>query len=259
MLSDIEQSQFLDFLSGNGRRLIAVIGAYIDESGTHKDAPLLSVACYFAPRSRWGAFERDWMPILKRHGITCFHAVNRDHDKLRPSLCELIQHCRLNAVIVSVSRSVYDLWASAQMRSVLGDPYAACVTNCVIKVCTLTKKKYYGESVSFVIEAGQPKTEHLELKIKSMMDRPLYRDCAPISSVTLAEKEGFVPLQTADFLSHVFSTREIYWINELSKNGLMYSSFIDQKALKESSNELKNIFRRNRWIHKNIAKNLAEN
>jgi hypothetical protein len=110
MVLNNEKRQFLSFLSGNGRRCIAVIEAFIDESGTHSDAPLLSVACYFAPHSRWGAFQRDWAPILKEHGIDCFHAVNRHHDKLRPYLSTIIHRCRLHGVITSVPRSIYNLY-----------------------------------------------------------------------------------------------------------------------------------------------------
>ena len=108
--------------------------------------------------------------------------------------------------------------------------------------------------MSFVIESGQPKTEHLELKIKSMMrDDLLFPERAPISSVTLAKKGDFAPLQAADFLSHVYSTDDIYWTHELGKEGLIDYAIMNPKALEKASDELKNIFRRNRRI-KNITK-----
>lgn len=48
--------------------------AYIDESGTHADAPVTVMAGHIAKVGRWQAFDRDWQKMLKREGITHTHA-----------------------------------------------------------------------------------------------------------------------------------------------------------------------------------------
>jgi hypothetical protein len=223
-----------------------VIEAYIDESGTHRGAPLLAVAAYFAAHGTWGRFNRDWDAILKQHNISCFHATESECDALRPSLAKLIEDCKLRGVVAAVPRPVYDQYASAQVKGSLGDAYRTCVTLCVIKTCRLVKEHYPDRSVSFFIEDGQPNTESLLSNLRLLMeDHALDSDCAPIASVDLARKD-LAPLQTADFLSHVHSTSDLVWINDLTKRGRIYVAPIDEDVLKGSSTGIKRMFAQQR-------------
>ncbi len=216
-----------------------MIEAYIDESGAHHEAPFLVVAAYFAPYSTWRAFNRDWQPILKQQNISCFHAKERRCDVLRPSLAKIIEDRQLWAVVATMARSAYSQCASAQVRSSLGDAYAACASLCVSKTCKLVKSYYYDQSVSFFIEAGQPKTEHLLSAYKLMEGHAPGSDCAPIASVTSVRKEDFAPLQTADFLSHVYSTSDFVWFNYLSRRGRIYVADVNGDVLKDVSKGVK--------------------
>lgn len=216
---------------------MGVIQAYIDESGTHTDtdAPAVCVACYFASSIKWAAFEKDWKPVLEHHGIKCFQAKNREHDIIRPFLADIIEGCKLRGVVTAVNRKTYDAYASAQTKSLLGDAYGACMSNCVIKVCRLGKELYPGSSVKFFIAAGQPKNEHIVLKLNSMTGNSFDSHCAPIAGATLADKEDITPLQTADFLSHVYSTQDTAWINRLTSRGLIWFSPVGSKGLEETA------------------------
>jgi len=224
-----------------------VIEAYIDESSTHWDAPFLCVACYFGPHSRWRAFERQWQPILKEHEIKSFHAKNGKHDKVRPFLAKIIEDCKFKGVMASVSRSVYNQFASAQLRSGLGDPYAACVSQCVMKTCRLVKIYHPDKKVSFFIEAGQPKTERIEASFKSMIGRAFGAEFAPIAGVALVKKEDFTPLQTADFLSHVYGTQDMTCFNYLTRRRLIWLASIGPEILEDTSSGVKIMLAEQRW------------
>jgi hypothetical protein len=233
-----------------------VVQAYIDESGTHTntDTPVVCVACYFAPYSRWSAFNREWLPILKQKKILCFHAKNPKHDKVRPFLAKIIDDCRLKGVIVAVSRSEYQQYASPQMRSALGSAYSACLSQCVFKTRSLVRTYHPDKKVSFFIEAGQPKTEHIEASLKLMINDKLPRDeFAQVAAVAWVKKEDFTPLQTADFLSHIYSTQDMTWFNFLTRRRLIWLARIESEVLEDTSDGVKVILSRRRWLRK-IAK-----
>ena len=61
--------QLLALFSGDGRRLVAVIEAYIDESGTDGRSPVICVGGYAGEHDEWTAFERAWEPTLRNAGI----------------------------------------------------------------------------------------------------------------------------------------------------------------------------------------------
>lgn len=224
-----------------------MIEAYIDESGTHYEAPFMTVAAYFAPHSSWSAFNQDWEAILKAHNIECFHAKDPGCDALRPVLAKIIEDRRLKGVITFVSRQVYAQHASAQIRSRLGSAYAACVSQCVFKTCRLAKIYYPGKPVAFFIEAGQPKTEHIEEGLKLMIGKDLDRELAPVGGVALVRKKDFIPLQAADFLSHVYSTQDMDWFNYLARRGLIWSVPIEKQALEKTSAVVKTMIADSKW------------
>lgn len=54
--------------------------AYIDESGTHKESPILVMGMALAAADRWEAFEREWNAMLEREQLPYIHfteLVNR--------------------------------------------------------------------------------------------------------------------------------------------------------------------------------------
>jgi hypothetical protein len=64
---------------GNGHlRLLAMIDAYLDESGIHKGASMCVIAGYFAEPREWKKFESDWRSLLSAHLVKMpdFHAMD---------------------------------------------------------------------------------------------------------------------------------------------------------------------------------------
>lgn len=59
-------------------KVLAMIQAYLDESGIHDKAKVCVIGGYFAGQSRWKKFESDWLKLLNKFKVPMdkFHAKN---------------------------------------------------------------------------------------------------------------------------------------------------------------------------------------
>lgn len=239
----------IDLLSLRGRGCIAVLEAYLDESGTHKGAEILCVAGYVGNRKEWFAFEKGWQKQLNKSGIACFHAKKPECNLLKLPLAEAIDKRTLMAVVCSVEPNIFNIHTSSQVKSSMGNAYATCAFQCAIKICQWAKENNLGP-VSITLEAGQPNVDFVEEILKTGMDDD--RFC--ISSVAIAKKTDFVPLQTADFLSHVCSTRESSWFDYLMRGDNRFHTHLTPDKLIKTSKEVKSLIARKRKLRRAMLK-----
>ena len=57
-----------------GDRIFAMLTAYMDDSGSHDNAPVCVLAGYFGGWRRWLEFEESWIAVLKKYCVKEFHA-----------------------------------------------------------------------------------------------------------------------------------------------------------------------------------------
>ena len=60
---------------------MASFQAYFDESGTHDQSPMVVVVGALARKSSWDAIVPRWSAVLKRFGVTCFHATDLNNSR----------------------------------------------------------------------------------------------------------------------------------------------------------------------------------
>jgi hypothetical protein len=105
--------------------------------------------------------------------------------------------------------------------------------------------------VDVVIEAGQPNAGYVVDLIRNLMiDDP----DSGIASVGVARKQDHVPLQTADFLSHVYATPDYYWSQQLAGIGNVFGVRMTQELLINSSNRVKSLIAKRRKMRKEARK-----
>ena len=236
--------ELINVLSGHGRRYIAVLWVYLDESGTHKGAPLLSVAGYMGCEREWHEFEKEWCPHLKKANVPYFHAIDPKCSSLKPLLASAITKRNLRGIICSIKPDDYKLYASSQFKGTLGNAYAICAFMCALHISDWAKDNNLG-SVSFIIEAGQPNADHVEHILKSMINDANFN----IAGVMMAKKDEFIPLQTADFISHVFSTTDINdeaWLEYLVKFGQIFHVPLNSNQIVQASKDIKVVYMKQR-------------
>jgi hypothetical protein len=71
----IDEVEFLVHPKDGHRKIIAMIQAYIDESGIQAGAPICLVGGYFGGIGQWKRFQIKWQRILDKEGIEEFHAI----------------------------------------------------------------------------------------------------------------------------------------------------------------------------------------
>jgi Protein of unknown function (DUF3800) len=55
--------------------------AYLDESGTHDDSPIMLMGGFLANEDQWKSFDKEWQSLLNSFGIPFSHAVDLKHRK----------------------------------------------------------------------------------------------------------------------------------------------------------------------------------
>jgi hypothetical protein len=262
-----ESREYIDFLSLHGRGCIAVLYAYLDESGTHAGAPVLCVAGYVGNRKQWLAFDKEWLPKLKDSGISSFHAVESECDRLRlPLASAIVDKGNFMGTICSVKPDIYNTYATQELKNSMGNAYAACAVSCAWVICDYAYRNNLGP-VTFVYEIGQPNADFVVRAIKTLA---LHKDPEMnIVGVSLGRKEECVPLAAADFLSHVYGSssydkNSVDWYNYLVRTKKIYLTKLTPEQLvnmskisneyideKRSLKELKRIMRfKAKYAHK---------
>lgn len=65
----------------NARRLLVMLWCYLDDSGTDRTTPTVTMAGYVAPLSKWRHFEVSSRRLFKSYNVGNFHAKTfHDHD-----------------------------------------------------------------------------------------------------------------------------------------------------------------------------------
>lgn len=207
--------------------------AFFDESGTHTGAPVLCVAGYAGSQAEWLLFTDEWRERLNQFNISCFHAKEPNCNILRPYLAKAILNRELVGFICSVDPATYKAYASAQVKSSMGNAYAACVFMCAWWMRQWADENSLG-SLSIVYEAGQPNANFIQRAFNAMMAES---GDFGVSAFAMAKKEEFIPLQATDFLSHVYSTKDVIWSKQLAAKGNIIKAAITQEQLKDVSDK----------------------
>jgi uncharacterized protein DUF3800 len=62
-------------------RVVVVLQAYFDDSGTHRDSPVSVMSGYVASKAGWKKFEKESKQLFKREGIDYFRAKLFEHGQ----------------------------------------------------------------------------------------------------------------------------------------------------------------------------------
>ena len=138
--------------------------AYFDESGTHRNSPIMCVAGYLIESDQCRRFQVEWDAVLSKYRIPYFHMSDCAHGSgvfagvpknIRSAICQsLIETIKLRAEIgiaVSVSESEFQSLMPVEFRV---DPYSFCVSYCMQGVIAWAEKYKVAEPISYFFESG---------------------------------------------------------------------------------------------------------
>lgn len=226
-----------------------MIEAYLDESGTHTGSPLVVVAGWVGSREAWKSFIEEWNIHLTNAGISCFHATNPECESLKGLLTLTILKTDLYGVAWSVNPVDFKKNVSDKFMSRFGNAYSTCAFLCAGLISGLAKRDGYGH-VALVYEAGQPNADFIHKTITAMITEP---EDHRLDSITFMNKKspGAIPLQAADFLSHVIGINETKWINLFLKSGKLHPPVrMPPEKIKETSKKIEAMIVRQRALRR---------
>jgi hypothetical protein len=158
------------FPFGAKERLMALLQAYFDESGTHEGgaqgpSPFVVVAGYVGLAEQWGKFQEEWMATLQKRGLHEFHMSEfiagrgpfRRMDKLARfwlllDLLFVIQNHSLIGIYCVISTDDFsDALDEFEPRPT---PYTMCAWECIAHVKFWQKEQGHPGPVAFMFEDG---------------------------------------------------------------------------------------------------------
>lgn len=195
------------------RRVVVVLWAYFDESGSHQQSEVFTLAGLVSTAKRWEHFSAAWLRTLRRFGLTSpFHTqecMNRrgqfkdwPEDRRIRLLQELARLIKAH-IICGVSSSVLVRDFEEVMNAPDDEdegtyPYVFCLQSCLEEVSARVARPGEGIACMFErirgVEADATKFFYYLQSSKTWEDT--FRTIAFGSAV------DFVPLQAADLIAY---------------------------------------------------------
>jgi hypothetical protein len=185
---------------------------YFDESGTHDDAVITSVAGFISTADNWQAFNEEWKRVLDHWELEYFHMKECAHcvgdfvqfkknevgrRQLLWCLAFIIcRHC-LYSCAVSVVRKDQKI-LNADPR--IGSAYNLAAKGCLALADRWMESTNSDSPLSIVLEDGCKDSRDFLFQLKEF-DRPLGA-FKGLGSVELGSKKTLPALQAADFLAY---------------------------------------------------------
>lgn len=193
--------------------VVAVIRAFIDESGIHEGSPVVSVGGYFARPKTWKEFTRDWRMVLRPAGIECYHASDcqalrgefegwqpTERDALVKKLLPVIPRHSLAGIAMAIALRDYEAATGGEEwpDDLADSPYAVCFQWLLREIVENAQKANSREAIAIVHENNDFKKD-ADAAFDWVKENWDLND--NLHSLTFAPKEKYVPLQAADVLA----------------------------------------------------------
>jgi len=189
-----------------------MLTGYFDESGTHDQATVTTVAGFISTPERWGEFDEAWRVVLKRWGLSSFHMnefahFTGEYEQFRKDeagrrlllrfLAAVIKETCLYGCAASVIRKDHEM-LNANNR--LGSAYSLAAKGCMALNASWMAANDQEPPLDVLFEAG--------CEFSKQFVRELENDERPQGAlnefgvVSFDTKHRFPGLQAADFLAY---------------------------------------------------------
>jgi len=184
---------------------------YVDESGSHDNSPVLSLAGYVFLRKKVIKFNNKLASTLRRYGLPYFHMVDCAHG--RPPFDQLTMKQRIAVetrlihltkkysefgFVVSLDKASYADLIPEELKHDLGGEYSFCVRSCFTHVTRWAERTRFRGSVSYFFEAGHKYQNEANRIVQEMFAGYKVVERFRYASHTFALKRECLPLASAD-------------------------------------------------------------
>ena len=201
-------------------RLFMPMAAYIDESGTHQDEPVMILAGYVSTAAAWASFETQWARACQDAGVPYIHARKIAkgggiYAHLGQAGCTtLVRRCNAIAdahiafgVSVALKKSDYRQYAAMGGRKGRGrrnSPYGVCFRTFLGVSAQVVREHFSGDADEFAVfyESGA-KNAGCSQKLWKELEIAAPELYAMIPTVAPVDKAKSPPVQAADVLAYI--------------------------------------------------------
>ena len=201
---------------------MALLTAYIDDSGTDGNSTTAVAAGFLTDVGKWGQFESEWRFALQRHGIEerGFHMAdfnanpkrgvfagwddNRGNELLKQLYEAINKHC-LIGFSAAVRKSDYDRLVTGRLRDLLGGYYVFVSSVCIWQItrwrhdCGIPLQ----EPVKYVFARGTEgnnEVHNMLVELRKKWPR-VSREHGIVGVPSFESTKTTLPLQAADILA----------------------------------------------------------
>ncbi|HWA02650.1 MAG TPA: DUF3800 domain-containing protein [Rhizomicrobium sp.] len=210
----------VEALLRSGGRLVALIEAYFDESGSHEGSSILCVAGYVIEKQNAQRLSEEWSAVLSEYDLPYFHMVDCAHGNgvfkgmskphrimVAARMIGIIKRSAALGFAQSIDVKAYTEVIPPKLR-LFGTPYSFCARTVLDQIgASFYKRNFKGKSAYF-FEAGHKSRSEADRIICDLFENPL---------IDLVYKHGYVghsfvlkkespPIQAADILAWHWAT-----------------------------------------------------
>jgi len=209
----------LSYRSDYQKVYVAALTIYLDDSGTHPEAPYAVVAGWISPFQQWKKLTREWKHVAKEEGFTVFHmsecmANNRksefadwDEDKKRRVIHKLrgiIEQRVVQGFAITLNKKDYDDVMTPEVRKKAGDFHYTFAVRTILGVIETWRDQHGNKQPTEYIfdrmSQGRKEIDGVFADAESQDDSlhryGIYKGCH-----SFRDKAEIVPLQAADIIA----------------------------------------------------------
>ncbi len=202
---------------------MALLTAYLDESGTDGRSPVVAVAGYVSTDKLWNEFQCEWCDFLTKNGINVFHATDliagygeftnakgwskkRRENALRIAdklIAKYVLHGVAAYTTIADCEKFLPLRDANGTRKKLSAEYLTSGVMVVNLITSWAEENGYKEPINFVFEDGAKGKGYLLEATKHAKKQSIVRGHL-IGDILFGDKKKVPQLHTADRLVHLF-------------------------------------------------------
>jgi hypothetical protein len=186
---------------GQGRVLVAVLRAYLDESSTHEGATLACSAGYVFSHEGSQRFYEEWSAFLAGKGLSGFHATEhcrrRDAAEIFNKLRETtVANAEKGFIRFILSDALSTLKSERELNRFTGSGYTLLTISCMQQIAEYVRSR--GDQVWYFIESGEGNEAEFKHFIRQIEDSDELKDKFAYYGASLIPKKDGIQLQCAD-------------------------------------------------------------
>jgi hypothetical protein len=214
---------------------------YFDESYSHTDPRVYTVAGYVSSDVEWKKFRKEWHRQLAKENIEYFHMVDfqackspyGDWSKEKrveflKSLHRTIHRRVMQSFATTVNMDDFES-LTPEHKDTLGNPHVFAAVSCMKMIGFWTAQRVMYDPIAYVFEQGSKYDKQLKKRFNEELheeDRNFFR----IGSFALADKVAepmdnrpATPLQAADILAYETTKEVVRRLTPINPRGVRQS------------------------------------